>query len=89
MADDPACKELAIDIAEKAANSKDASVQYIASYAKLVYKSHGKEEAIRILDEALRKYANESEESKDYRELKALKNKIENSWLAWSEEHRA
>ncbi len=42
-----------------------------------MYKSSGKTEAVKILDEAMLKM--EDQESKDYLQLKALKNKIENS----------
>jgi len=75
--DDPTCRDLAIELSGKAAGDKDATAEYVANYAKLVYKSKGKAEAIEILDGALRKYDNE--EDKDFIQLKALKTKIENS----------
>lgn len=75
--DNETCRNLAIDISGKAANDKEAKAEYVANHAKIVYKYKGKEAAIEILDEALRKY--DSEEDKDYIQLKALKTKIENS----------
>jgi thiol-disulfide isomerase/thioredoxin len=76
-ADDQTCQALALDLAGKAAKEKDAKVEYIVTYANLMYKSSGKTEAVKILDEALLKM--EDQESKDYLQLKAVKNKIENS----------
>lgn len=75
--DNQTCRDLAIELSGKAAEDKEAKAEYIANNAKLVYKYKGKAEAIEILDEALRKY--DSEEDKDYIQLKALKTKIENS----------
>lgn len=74
--DDARCKVLAIDLASKAA--KDHDPKYIATYAQLVLKSGAKDEAIRILDEAIRKYE-EDETNKDLQYLKALKTKFQNS----------
>jgi len=76
-ADDAACRSLAIDLSAKAAKEKDAKVEYISTYANLVYKSNDKAEAIKILDDAMLKI--EEPESTDYIKLKALKNKFENS----------
>lgn len=67
---------LAVDLAGKAAKSED--VKHVTTYATLVQKTKGKEEAVKILDEALKKYESE-EESKDAQTLKALRNKIQNS----------
>ncbi|MDZ4747744.1 MAG: thioredoxin domain-containing protein [Saprospiraceae bacterium] len=76
-ADDQTCRLMAIDLAGKAAKEKDATAAYITTYANLVYKTNGKAEAVKILDEALHKIGDP--ENKDYQNLKALKNKIENS----------
>jgi hypothetical protein len=65
---------LAVDLAGKAAKSED--VKHVSIYATLVQKTKGKEEAVKILDEALKKYDPE-EESKDAQTLKALRNKIQ------------
>ncbi len=75
--DNETCRNLAVELSGKAASDKEAKAEYIANNAKLVYKYKGKAEAISILDEALRKY--DSEENKDFIQLKALKTKIENS----------
>lgn len=75
--DDLACRELAIELSEKAAKSKDAKVEYVSTYASLVYKSKGKTDAVKILDEAMSRM--EEPESKEYLQLQALKNKFENS----------
>ncbi len=75
--DNQTCRDLAVELSGKAADDKEAKAEFIANNAKLVYKYKGKAEAIEILDEALRKY--DSEEDKDYIQLKALKTKIENS----------
>ena len=74
--DDAKCKALAIDLASKAA--KDHDPKYIATYAQLVLKSGSKQDAIRILDEAIRKY-DDDDAGKDLQYLKALKTKFENS----------
>lgn len=73
--DNKACQELAVNLAEKAA--KDNNTKYVLTYAQLKHKIGARQEAIHILDEALRKY--KDEESKEAQSLKALKNKIENS----------
>lgn len=70
------CIELSIDLAGKAAKDKDP--KFISTYAQLVHKYGNKQDAIHILDEAIRKY-NGDEESKDLQSLKALKTKIQNS----------
>ena len=67
---------LAVDLAGKAAKSEN--VKHVSTYATLVQKTKGKEEAVKILDEALKKYESDSEESKDAQQLKALRNKIQN-----------
>lgn len=72
--DHEACRRMAVEIAGKAAKSED--VKHISGYASLVQKNVGKQEAIQILDEALKKY--EGEETKASKELKALRNKIQN-----------
>jgi len=74
--DDAKCKALAIDLASKAA--KDHDPKYIATYAQLVLKSGAKDEAIRILDEAIRKY-DDDDAGKDLQYLKALKTKFQHS----------
>jgi hypothetical protein len=76
-ADDEACKTLAIDLAEKAANSKEATTEYKVTYARLVYQNGNKGDAIQYLDEELEKIG--TEESKDYQALKALRDKMINS----------
>jgi hypothetical protein len=76
-ADDQGCRDLAIELSAKAAKDKEATPEYIATYAKLTFKLKGKAEAIMILDEALKKI--ENVESKEYLNLKGLKTKIENS----------
>ena len=74
--DNMTCRDLAIDLASRAAKGKDA--KYISTYAQLVHKSGAKQEALQILDEAIRKYDG-GEENKDLQSLKALKTKIEHS----------
>ncbi len=74
--DQKVCLDLAITLAEKAA--KDDDPKYIATYATLVNKSGDKKEAIRILDEAIKKYKEDEQENKDLIMLRALKSKIEN-----------
>jgi len=76
-ADDQTCQSLAVDLAAKAAESKEATTEYKATYAKLVFKYKNKDDAIQYLEETLKKF--ESEESKDYQALKALQNKMINS----------
>ncbi|MEO6131946.1 MAG: DUF255 domain-containing protein [Saprospiraceae bacterium] len=75
-ADQKVCLDLAIMLAEKAA--KDDDPKYVLTYAQLVNKSGNKQEAIHILDEAIKKYKPEDQENKDLRALVALKSKIEN-----------
>lgn len=75
--DDETSRKLALDLSERAATDKNATAACVTTYANLVYKDKGKEAAVKILDEALLK--SEDQESKDYKELKALRNKIENS----------
>lgn len=75
--DDKTCRKLALELSERAATDKNATTAFVTTYANLIYKEKGKEEAVKILDDALLK--SEDQESKDYKELKALKNKIENS----------
>ena len=74
--DNAACQKLSIDLAAKAAESKDATIPYITTYAELLFKYGQKEEAIRVIDHAMSKI--EHEESKDYQTLNALKTKITN-----------
>ncbi len=74
--DDAACRNLAIELAGKAA--KDHDPKFVSTYAQLVHKSGARQEAINILEEAIRKY-NDEPENKDLQTLKALKSKIENS----------
>ncbi len=73
--DDKVCRDLAIELAGKAAKENDP--KYISTYAQLMHKSGARQEAIQILDEAIRKY--NDEENKDLQSLKALKAKIENT----------
>jgi thiol-disulfide isomerase/thioredoxin len=75
--DDKASRILALDLAQRAATDKNTTSACVTTYANLVYKENGKEAAVKILDEALLK--TEDQESKDYKALKALKNKIEQS----------
>lgn len=72
--DNKACLEVAIGLAEKAAKEED--VKYVATYAQLKHKAGAKQEALEILDNAIRKMG--EEESKELQLLKALRNKIEN-----------
>ncbi len=75
-ADQKVCLDLAISLAEKAAKDDDA--KYISTYATLVNKSGDKQSAIRILDDAIKKYKPDDLENKDLQLLMALKSKIEN-----------
>ncbi len=75
--DDATSRKLALELAQRAAEDKNAKTAYVTAYANLVYKEKGKDEAIKILDKAMLK--SEDQESKDYIDLKALKNKMENS----------
>ncbi len=75
-ADNKPCQTLALTLAEKAAKADDP--KYVTTFAQLMHKSGAKQEAINILDEAIRKYGKE-EDSKDLQSLKALKTRIENS----------
>ena len=75
-ADQKVCLDLAISLAAKAAKDDDA--KYISTYATLVNKSGDKQEAIHILDEAIKKYKIDDQENKDLQLLIALKTKIEN-----------
>ena len=81
--DNKVCRDLAIDLAGKAARENDP--KFVSTYAQLMYKSGAKQEAIHILDEAIRKY--NDEENKDLQSLKALKTKIENSWFHFLSEY--
>lgn len=76
-ADNEACRNLALELAEKAAGDKEATPAYIITYANLVYKAKGKTEAIKILDEAMLRY--KEPECKEVVELRAVKIKFENS----------
>ena len=71
--DNKDCMNMAVELAAKAA--KDQEVKYVATYASLVQKTIGKEEAIRIIDEALKKYPDP--ESRDNRQLTLLKKKFQ------------
>ena len=73
--DDKDCMTMAVELAGKAA--KDEDVKYVSAYALLVQKTMGKEEAIKILDGAMKKY--DSPEDKDYKQLYLLKLKIGDS----------
>ncbi len=73
---DQGCRDLAIDLASKAA--KDQDPKFISTYAQLVFRYRDKAAAIQILNDAIKKY-NGEEENKDLQTLKALKTKIENS----------
>ena len=73
--DDKVCRDLAIDLAGKAAKENDP--KFVSTYAQLMHKSGATQEALRILDEAIRKY--DDAENKDLQSLKSLKTKIENS----------
>lgn len=75
--DDQASRKLALELSQRAAKDKNATTGYVITYANLVYKEKGKEEAVKILEESLRQ--TEDQESKDYKDLLALKNKMENS----------
>jgi thiol-disulfide isomerase/thioredoxin len=74
--DQKICLDLAISLAAKAA--KEDNAQYISTYAQLINKSGDRQEAIHILEEAIRKYSNEDQNNKDLQALIALKAKIEN-----------
>lgn len=73
--DDKVCMTMAVELAGKAAKEED--VKYVAGYASLVQKTMGKDEAIKVIDGALKKYSDP--EDKDYKQLMALRKKIENS----------
>jgi thiol-disulfide isomerase/thioredoxin len=75
--DNVSCQKMAIDLAGKAADSKDATTPYITSYAELLFKYGQKEKAIAVIDQAMSKI--EHEESKDYQTLNALRNKMVNN----------
>jgi len=75
--DDQTSQGLCMDISGKAAESKEATTEFKATHAKMVYKYGNKDEAIQYLDESMKKI--ESEESKDYQALKALRDKMINS----------
>ena len=78
-ADDKMCLDLAISLAAKATKeAKEDDPKYVATYAQLVNKSGEKQEAIQILDEAIKKYDHDDPENKDLQLLMALKAKIEN-----------
>ena len=74
--EDKTCISLAIAVASKAAKQHDPKM--IATYAQLLHKSGSKQEAIQILDDAIRRYG-ANDENKDLHLLKALKTRIENS----------
>jgi hypothetical protein len=65
---------MAVELAGKAAKEED--VKYVAGYATLVQKTMGKDEAIKVIDGALKKYTDP--EDKDYKQLMSLRKKIEN-----------
>ena len=75
--DQKICIDLAISLAAKAAKEDDP--KYIATYAQLVNKSGARQEAIHILEEAIKKYKADDQENKDLQALMALKAKFENS----------
>ena len=72
--DNKACMTMAVELAGKAAKEED--VKYVAGYATLVQKTMGKDEAIKVIDIALKKYTDP--EDKDYKQLMLLRKKIEN-----------
>lgn len=71
------CRTLAIELSEKAAKEKDTKAAYYMTYAKMVFKSGDKEQALKIVDEALHIYNDEA--SQDNQMLKTMKFKMENS----------
>ncbi len=75
--DDAASRALALELAQRAAEDKEATTAYVTTYAELLYKDKGKEAAVKVLDEAIEKASDQ--ESKEYKELISLKHKIENS----------
>ncbi|MEO5906889.1 MAG: DUF255 domain-containing protein [Saprospiraceae bacterium] len=75
-ADNKVCQDLALSLAEKAAKEEDP--KFVATYAQLKYKAGAKQEAIIILEEAIRKQVDDPT-NRDLQYLKALKAKIENS----------
>ena len=74
--DNKMCQDLALSLAEKAAKEEDP--KYIATYAQLKHKAGAKEEAIIILEQAIKKHVDDPA-NKDLQYLKSLKAKIENS----------
>ncbi len=72
--DNKACMTMAVELAGKAAKEED--VKYVSGYATLVQKTMGKDEAIKVIDGALKKYTDP--EDKDYKQLMSLRKKIEN-----------
>lgn len=76
-ADDATSQALALELAQRAAEDKNTTAEYVSNYAQLLFKNKGKEEAVKVLDEAIEKSTDQ--ESKEYKSLMALKHKIENS----------
>ena len=76
-ADDATSQVLALELAQRAAEDKNTTAEYVSNYAQLLFKNKGKEEAVKVLDEAIEKSTDQ--ESKEYKSLVALKHKIENS----------
>ena len=73
--DSKPCMTMAVELAGKAAKEED--YRFVAEYASLVQKTIGKEEALKIIDQVLLKKSDPEE--KGYKELIALRKKIENS----------
>ena len=74
--EDPVCSKLAIELASKAA--KNNAPKYISTYAQLVHRSGAKQEALEILENAIKRYGGD-ESDKELQNLRALKSRIENS----------
>jgi len=72
-ADDPASLSQAVTLAGKAARSGQAS--FVLTFARLTQRVEGAAPAIKILEAAMEKI--EDTESKDYKDLAALRNKIQ------------
>ncbi len=74
--DDSTSIALALVIAEKATKEKEATSDCYSTYAYLTLKAKGKDEAVKILDDALLKFTDP--QSKDNQQLTALRNRFQN-----------
>jgi len=75
-AGDPACRDLAIDLAGKAVKEEEKA-EFVMTYASMLYDTGKKSEAIKLLDDVIRKRTDDN--SKEYRNLIGLRNKFQHS----------